>query len=128
MFATFDEMFQGRTLLCIGAGGAINSRPIRIQWPSNVERVQRLREATEIIRMIWASGGKRIRYGGQSFRLNQMKLYTMPQNRIPIYIAAAGENTARIAGKYGDGLVTTGDPLKPRTKDLYNIALQEARR
>ncbi len=114
MFASFDEMFPGRGLLCLGAGEAINSRPLGIEWPSRAERVERLKESAEIIRMIWDSGGKRVSYGGQHFRLNQMKLYTMPQTRIPMYIAAAGKHTARIAGRYADGLVVTGGAAKAR--------------
>jgi coenzyme F420-dependent glucose-6-phosphate dehydrogenase len=128
MFASFDEMFPSRAVLGLGAGEALNSRVIGVAWPSPAERVQRLKEAVEIIRLIWNSGGKRVSYGGQHFRLNQMKLYSMPQNRIPIYIAAAGKSTARIAGKYVDGLVTAGEPLKDENKEIYNIALLEAKR
>jgi coenzyme F420-dependent glucose-6-phosphate dehydrogenase len=128
MFASFDEMFPNRGLLGLGTGEAINSRVIGIQWPSRAERVSRLQETAEIIRMIWDSGGKRVSYGGQHFRLNKMKLYSMPKNKIPIYIAAAGKRTARLAGKYGDGLVTTGDPFKEQNKWLYSAALEEAKR
>lgn len=128
MFASFDEMFPNRALLGLGAGEAINSRVIGISWPSPAERVLRLREAAEIIRMTWDSGGKRVTYGGQHFRLNSMKLYSMPKNKIPVYIAAAGMKTARIAGEFADGLVTTGDPFGEEKKQLYSAALQEAKR
>jgi coenzyme F420-dependent glucose-6-phosphate dehydrogenase len=128
MFASFDEMFPGRCVLGLGAGEALNSRAIGIEWPSKLERVLRLQEAIEIIRNIWNSGGKRVSYGGQHFRLNRMKLYSLPPTKIPIYVAAAGEMTARIAGKYGDGLVTTGEPLRNQNKEFYNMALEEAKR
>ncbi len=128
MFATFDEMFPSRSFLGLGAGEAINARPLGIGWPSSVERVGRLKEAAEIIRLIWDSGGKRVSYGGQFFRLNKMKLYTMPQNKIPVYIATAGKYTAQVAGKFADGLITTGEPLKEKAKELYNVAMEEARR
>jgi len=128
MFASFDEMFPGRGFLGLGAGEAINSRPLGIEWPSSIERVERLKESVEIIRMIWDSGGNRISYGGQFFRLNRMKLYTMPKNKIPLYIATAGKNTARVAGKFADGLITTGEPFKEEVRDLYNTAMEEARR
>ena len=128
MFATFDEMFPSRGFLGLGAGEAINARPLGIGWPSSIERVERLKESAEIIRLIWDSGGKRVSYGGQFFRLNKMKLYTMPQNKISIYIAAAGEYTARVAGKLADGLITTGEPLKEKAKELYKVATEEVRR
>jgi len=128
MFATFDEMFPGRSILGLGAGEAINSRVVGIQWPSKWERVKRLKEAADIIRQIWNSGGRRISYGGQHFRLNRFKLYSMPPTKIPIYIAAAGESTARLAGRFGDGLVTTGKPLSQKNKEFFNAASEEAKR
>lgn len=128
MFASFDEMFPSRSILCLGAGESLNSRAIGIIWPSKLERVQRLKEAAEIIRKIWSSGGKSVSYGGQHFRLNRFKLYSMPSTKIPIYIAAAGQSTARLAGKFGDGLVTTGDPLKQENKEFFSTATQEAKR
>jgi len=126
MFASFDEMFPNRAMLGLGAGEALNSRPLGIIWPSKLERIDRLKEAAEIIRMIWESGGRRVSYGGQQFRLNKLKLYSPPQNKIPIYIAADGKGKAKLAGRYGDGLVTTGEPLKEENREFYNAALEEA--
>jgi coenzyme F420-dependent glucose-6-phosphate dehydrogenase len=128
LFATFDEMFPGRAMLGLGAGEAINSRPLGIIWPSSLERVNRLREAAEIIQLVWGSNGKRVSYGGQFFRLNRFKQYTAPKRRIPMYIAAAGKMTAEIAGEFADGLVVAGDPLKQGTKEIFSTAQQAAKK
>jgi alkanesulfonate monooxygenase SsuD/methylene tetrahydromethanopterin reductase-like flavin-dependent oxidoreductase (luciferase family) len=90
--------------------------------------VDRLKEAAEIIQMVWGSNGKRVSYGGQFFRLNRFKQYTAPKRRIPMYIAAAGKMTAEITGEYAGGLVVAGDPLKQETKEIFNTAQHTAKK
>jgi coenzyme F420-dependent glucose-6-phosphate dehydrogenase len=44
------------------------------------------------------------------FALKEAKLYTMATGRPRMIVSAFGPQAARIAGKYGDGLWTMGDP------------------
>jgi coenzyme F420-dependent glucose-6-phosphate dehydrogenase len=40
------------------------------------------------------------------------KIYTLPAERIPLIVSALGPKMAKIAGRYGDGLMTTGGTLE----------------
>jgi len=110
--SSMDYMFPGRIFLGLGTGEAMNEVPLGFEWPPIHERLKRLEEAVQIIRMLWT--GEWINFKGQYFKLNQARLYTTPKTYVPIYIAACGPKTARIAGKYGDGLLTL--PIK---KEVY---------
>ena len=44
------------------------------------------------------------------FRLEKAKLYTRAEERPKLYVSAFGPQAARIAGRFGDGIWTLGDP------------------
>src|SRR6476646_3201175 len=50
VFATLGYMFPDRVFLTVGTGEAVNEVPAGNQWPSNVERFERLMEAVDIIK------------------------------------------------------------------------------
>lgn len=102
-FATLDEMFPGRMILGLGAGEAMNSKPLGIPLPSPAERVVRLEDSLEVITRLWS--GDFVDYSGFFFQLHKAKLYTRPRTKIPLLVAAGGRQTARLAGRYGDGII-----------------------
>jgi alkanesulfonate monooxygenase SsuD/methylene tetrahydromethanopterin reductase-like flavin-dependent oxidoreductase (luciferase family) len=52
-------------------------------------------------------------------------LYDLPPKSIPIYIAAAGEESVRIAAQYGDGWITDAETaLKPEIHDAFMDSAQ----
>ena len=51
--------------------------------------------------------GKMTSYYGDFYVVEDTKIYTLPKNPIPIYVAAEGPKMARTAGKISDGLITT---------------------
>ncbi len=109
-FATLDELYPGRIFLGIGTGEALNEMPMAKQgqvWPPHEERLERTVEAVEIIRALW--GRDFVDYEGKYNNLNSANLYTKPRKRIPIYFAASGPKTARVAGRLGDALMTVGE-------------------
>jgi coenzyme F420-dependent glucose-6-phosphate dehydrogenase len=73
--------------------------------PTKFRRAQ-MAEAIELIRALWS--GEKITHRGVYYQTRQAKLYTLPSKPIPIYVSALVPNSARFAGKYGDGLITVG--------------------
>lgn len=104
-FATLDRMHPGRSFLSVGTGEALNEAPLGYSWPAYRERVKRLEEAIQIIRKLWS--GEKINYRGNYFSLRNAKLYSPPRTKIPLYVAASGPTVSELAGRLGDGLLTT---------------------
>lgn len=116
--ATLAVMYPGRHWLGLGSGEALNEHVVGRYWPDAPERINRMFEAIDIIRKLFASGlaGKDVRHEGQYYRLESTRLWTMPDEPPPIFVAASGPVTARRAGRVVDGLVTEqAAPEKLRT-------------
>jgi G6PDH family F420-dependent oxidoreductase len=70
------------------------------------ERIDRMFEAIEIIRKLFT--GRDVKHRGEHFRMETVRLWTMPEKPPPIYVATAGQITARRCGKVADGIITVG--------------------
>jgi coenzyme F420-dependent glucose-6-phosphate dehydrogenase len=104
VFATLGYMFPNRVFLGIGLGEALNEVTTGNDWPSTEERFLRTKEAIRIIKKLWTE--KWVSFKGQYYWIKDSNLYTKPQTPIPLYIAAMGNHTARLAGEEGDGFIT----------------------
>lgn len=118
-FATMGSMYEGRIFLGLGTGEAMNEIPIGTGWPSTRERVERFEEALRIIRLLWE--GEFVTFQGRFFSLHGANLYTKPSTPIPIIVACHGPKVARLAGKYGDGFITS-----PLVADYFGEVLRPA--
>jgi alkanesulfonate monooxygenase SsuD/methylene tetrahydromethanopterin reductase-like flavin-dependent oxidoreductase (luciferase family) len=108
--ATIDNMYPGRFPLGVGSGEAMSeARFFPCGWPRWRERIERLAEAVELMRMMWEAEDY-FTYEGKYFKVENFFLYTKPKTRIPIYFAAQGKKAASYAGVYGDHLVTVNSP------------------
>ena len=123
-FATMDAMFPGRMFIALGTGEAMNEAPLSYAWPRFDERLERVKESLEIIRLLWTSDF--VNYSGKFYTLKDAKLYTKPKGRIPIYVAANGPRAAELVGKYADGWATV-DPVKEGIKELWPLIVQSAK-
>lgn len=103
-FATLNSLYPGRVFLTVGTGHAMNETPLGFKWPGFEEKVDRLKEAIEIIKSLW--DGDFVNYEGNYYRLKTAKLYTKPRTKIPLYVATSNAKVARIAGMLGDGILT----------------------
>ncbi|HXX73187.1 MAG TPA: TIGR03557 family F420-dependent LLM class oxidoreductase [Candidatus Acidoferrales bacterium] len=103
-FATLRSLYPGRIFIGLGTGEALNEMPVGCPWPSFRERVERFEEAIQIMRMLWSK--ELVTFKGKYYRLRKANLYTKPTSPPPIFVAASGKTTARLAGKYADGLLT----------------------
>ena len=108
--ATLEVMNPGRAFLGVGSSEAMNEIPAGLEWPSVAEQQERMEEQLRIINSLLA--GKTVDFEGRYFKAKGARLYTLPERRVPVYVSAFGENAARIAARYGDGLWTLADPMQ----------------
>ncbi len=103
--ATAGVMMPGRFFLGLGAGERLNEHITGERWPSPAERHEMLEEAIAIIRHLWKGGTRS--YHGRFYTVEQACIYTLPDPCPPIMIAAGGPAAAKLAGRLGDGLIST---------------------
>jgi G6PDH family F420-dependent oxidoreductase len=104
--ATLGAMYPGRFWLGLGAGEALNEHIIGGYWPEIGTRSAMLFESIEIINKLFT--GDTIRHRGQHFTVESAKLYTIPEKKVPIYVATAGPLNAKRTGRMADGMITVG--------------------
>jgi coenzyme F420-dependent glucose-6-phosphate dehydrogenase len=103
--ATSAAMLPGRFTLGIGTGENLNEHVLGGRWPAPDERVEMMEEAIEVMRLLWQGGEQTHR--GRHYTVDHARLYTLPDEPIPIAVAAAKPIAAEIAGRLGDALVNT---------------------
>ncbi len=112
--ATVAALMPGRFFLGVGTGENLNEHVTGAKWPPVDVRREMLEEAVEIIRLLWQGGVQS--YRGAHHTLESARLYTLPPKAPRIMVAASGPKAARLAGRIGDGFVTTDpDPALLRT-------------
>ena len=97
----------------IGSGEAVNEHVAGLYWPEAHERIDRMFEAVDVIKKLFASGlaQRDVRHSGQYYRLESTRLWTMPEVAPEIMVATSGPVTARRAGRTVDGMITEGAPV-----------------
>jgi len=106
--ATLAAMYPGRHWLGLGSGEAINEHITGQYWPEAPERINRMFEAVDVIKKLFASGlnQRDVKHDGQFYKLESTRLWTMPAVAPEILVATAGPVTAKRAGRTVDGLIT----------------------
>lgn len=117
-FGTLGSMFPGRVVLGVGTGESLNEVPsTRMKWPETKERFARLREANQLIRKLWSED--RITFEGEYYQTEKATIYDKPEKPVPIYVAAAGPQVAKYAGRSAQGFIcTSGKAWKLYTETL----------
>ncbi|WP_413452855.1 LLM class F420-dependent oxidoreductase [Georgenia phoenicis] len=103
--ATTALISGGRFTLGVGSGERLNEHVVGKAWPSATVRQDMLREALEIIRLLWQGGYQS--YDGRYLQLEDARVFDLPEELPRIAVAAGGPQAARLAGELGDGLFTT---------------------
>lgn len=103
--ATVAAMMPGRFSLGVGTGENLNEHILGDRWPAYDVRAEMLEEAIDVIRLLW-DGGEQSFYG-QYYTVENARIYTLPEQLPPILVAGAGPSSAELAGRLGDGLVST---------------------
>lgn len=103
--ATVATMMPGRFFLGVGTGENLNEHILGDRWPAYQIRMEMLEEALEVIRLLW-QGGTQSHYG-KYYTVENAQVYTLPDTLPSIMIAAAGPESAKLAGRIGDGFINT---------------------
>ncbi|HET9914172.1 MAG TPA: TIGR03557 family F420-dependent LLM class oxidoreductase [Anaerolineales bacterium] len=103
--ATVADMMPGRFFLGLGTGEYLNEHILGEVWPEIDVRQDMLAEAVHIIRELWK--GEEYSYHGTYFTVRDARIYTLPDELPPIYIAASGPKSAELAGEISEGLIST---------------------
>jgi coenzyme F420-dependent glucose-6-phosphate dehydrogenase len=103
--ATTASLLPGRFSLGVGSGENLNEHILGDRWPPVAERQERLAEAIEVIRLLWEGGLKSHR--GEHYRVENARIYSLPEEPPPILVAVAGQQSTDLASEHGDGLVGT---------------------
>ena len=103
--ATSAAMLPGRFFLGVGTGENLNEHVLGDRWPEAEVRLEMLEEAIEVIRLLWQGGYQS--HHGRYYTVEEARIYTLPDEPPPIYVAASKPNAAELAGRLGDGLVST---------------------
>lgn len=103
--ATTAAMMPDRFFLGVGTGEALNEHILGDPWPSVDTRLDMLEEAVEVIRLLWQGGVQS--HIGPHFVVENARVYTLPETVPRIVMAASGPESAEVAGRIADGLVST---------------------
>ncbi|PUA81513.1 glucose-6-phosphate dehydrogenase (coenzyme-F420) [Nocardioides currus] len=122
-FATLGCLAPGRIILGVGSGESLNESPLGLEWPEGKERFARLKEALQVIRSLWE--GERVTFDGDYYQLANATIYDLPDQPVPLYVAASGPSATRLAGRVGDGFICTSGKGRSLYEDTLLPALAE---
>ena len=103
--ATVAWLMPGRFFLGVGTGEYRNERIVGRGWPAYRTRAAMLHEAVTLIRRLWR--GETVDREGEYFTVENARLQTEIERPPRIVVAADGPKAAALAGRIGDGLMST---------------------
>jgi G6PDH family F420-dependent oxidoreductase len=101
--ATSALLTEGRFVLGVGTGEALNEHIVDSRWPPASERLEMLEEAIGIIRRLFT--GELVTHHGDHYDVDTARLYSLPDEPPPIYMSAFGDKAAELAGRVADGFM-----------------------
>jgi coenzyme F420-dependent glucose-6-phosphate dehydrogenase len=139
--ATSALLMDGRFFLGVGSGELLNEHITGPRWPRADARLEMLDEALDVIRRLWK--GEYETYRGKHYTVEQARLYDVPDEPPQLIVAAAAENAAQLAAKWGDGMISTApsgevldayrraggsDPVYGKVTGAFAASVDEAKR
>jgi alkanesulfonate monooxygenase SsuD/methylene tetrahydromethanopterin reductase-like flavin-dependent oxidoreductase (luciferase family) len=129
MSATIDHISKGRFILGLGAGWLeAEFRGYGMPFPKHSERIQRLAEASKIVRKMWVDD--KATYEGKYYQIREAFCDPKPLRRIPLWIGGRGEKLLDVVAAEGDGYNLnegTVDDFKARLTKLRKICEEVGR-
>jgi G6PDH family F420-dependent oxidoreductase len=102
--ATSALLTQGRFILGVGTGEALNEHIVGERWPSASQRLEMLEEAVGLIRDLFT--GQQVNHYGPHFTAETARLYSVPADPPPVYVSGFGSRSVELAARIGDGYIT----------------------
>jgi alkanesulfonate monooxygenase SsuD/methylene tetrahydromethanopterin reductase-like flavin-dependent oxidoreductase (luciferase family) len=124
--ASLDLLTGGRLELGLGAGSSWD--PIRAMGgPARTpgQAVEALREAIDVIRLVW-SGERGIRYDGGHYRLSGLHAGPRPAHAIGIWLGANRPRMLDLIGEKADGWVPSAPWAPPEDLPAYLARIEDA--
>jgi G6PDH family F420-dependent oxidoreductase len=103
--ATSAVLLDGRFLLGVGSGEALNEHILGDRWPSADIRLEMLEEAVAVMRDLW-DGGMYDHRGGH-YEVENARIYTLPDEPPKIIVSGFGPKAVDLAARVGDGYCAT---------------------
>ncbi|MEU2373594.1 LLM class F420-dependent oxidoreductase [Streptomyces misionensis] len=102
--ATSAVMTGGRFRLGLGTGEALNEHILGDRWPPVHVRLEMLEEAVQVMRRLFT--GEEVNHHGPHYTVENARLYTVPDEPVPIDISGFGPKAISLASRVGDGYIT----------------------
>ncbi|GGR74903.1 MULTISPECIES: LLM class F420-dependent oxidoreductase [Streptomyces] len=102
--ATSAVLTEGRFRLGVGTGEALNEHILGDRWPPAPVRLEMLEEAVEVMRRLFT--GEEVSHHGKHYTVENARLYTVPDEPVPIDVSAFGPKALSLASRVGDGFIT----------------------
>ncbi|MBY8862226.1 TIGR03557 family F420-dependent LLM class oxidoreductase [Nocardia sp. CA2R105] len=102
--ATAAVQLGGRFVLGVGSGEALNEHILGDRWPDPAIRLDMLEEAVQLIRRMHR--GDTVSHHGTYYEVQEARIYTLPEQPVPIYISGFGPQATTLAARIGDGYCT----------------------
>ena len=99
--ATSAILLEGRFVLGLGTGEALNEHILGDRWPAAETRLEMLEEAVEVIHQLWRGGMQSHR--GRHYQVENARIYDLPEQTPQIMISGFGPKSTRLAARIGDG-------------------------
>jgi G6PDH family F420-dependent oxidoreductase len=103
--ATVAALAPGRFKFGVGSGEWLNEHIIGGPWPPTSIRLERLEEAVDIIRRLWA--GETLTHRGTHFTVDRARVFSLPDEAPPVLVSGFGPEATDVAARIGDGYVNT---------------------
>ena len=109
--ATSSLLLEGRFVLGVGTGEALNEHILGGSWPSAHVRREMLEEAIGVIRELWQ--GSFVNHHGRYYTVENARIYSCPESPPPVYISGFGPDAVQLAAQVGDGYVNVAPLPEP---------------
>lgn len=113
--ATVDELSGGRTILCLGTGGA-NFKEIGLERSRPLKTME---EGITIIRGLLH--GEKVTFHGEVFAARGAKLQFPVRGTLPIWIATRGDRMFELAGRIADGVMIATYATPPGVRHALGL-------
>ena len=121
-FAVVDQLSGGRTIAGFGIGW--REEEFRAFGLATSERVRRMREIIEILRLAWTED--RFDFHGRHYDYNSVAVTPKPARVPPILVGGFVDDAIRRAGRIGDGYISSRVPVA-RLEEALGIAAASRR-
>jgi G6PDH family F420-dependent oxidoreductase len=102
---TAGQLTDGRFILGVGSGEALNEHILGDPWPTVERRLEMLEEAVDLIRTLWS--GEVVSWEGKHYRVDHARIYNLPDEPPEVYVSGFGPKAIELAARIGDGFINT---------------------